>query len=60
MASPEFHRMVERMRTRATAAGASQPTIDQLREAMEEVGRKFAPPPGVTFSQVDAAGVPAE
>lgn len=60
MASPEFHRMVERMRTRAKAAGASQPTIEQLREAMEEVGRKFAPPAGVTFSPVDAAGVPAE
>jgi epsilon-lactone hydrolase len=57
MASSKFYRLVERMR--ANAAPGPQ-TIEALRANMEEVGRKFAPPDGFTFTPVDAGGVAGE
>jgi monoterpene epsilon-lactone hydrolase len=57
MASPEFHRLVERMRARGRPGPQ---TIAELRANMEEVGRKFAPPAGVTFAPAEADGVPGE
>jgi epsilon-lactone hydrolase len=57
MATPEFHRLVERMRQRRPAAPQ---TIEELRAGMEEIGRKFAPPKDIVFTRVDAGGVPAE
>ncbi|HEY0184055.1 MAG TPA: alpha/beta hydrolase [Rhodopila sp.] len=57
MASPEFHRLVDRMRARRSTGVQ---TIEQLRAGMEEAGRKFAPPRGVTFTPADADGVPGE
>jgi len=57
VASPKFHRLVERMRARATTGPK---TIEELRAEMEEVGAKFTPPAGVAFTQVDAGGVPGE
>lgn len=57
MASPKFYRLVERMRARATPGPK---TIEDQRAEMEEVGRKFTPPADVTFTQVDAGGVPGE
>ena len=57
MASPEFHRLVDRMRARATPGVRP---IAVLREEMEEVGRKFKTPADVAFTRVAANGVPAE
>ena len=57
MASPEFYRLLERMRARRPTAPQA---IEQLRADMEAVGRIFQPPPDVTFTRIDAAGVPAE
>ncbi len=57
MASPEFHRLVERMRQRRLA---TPQTIEELRAGMEELGRKFAPPEDVVLTRVEAGSVPAE
>jgi phosphinothricin tripeptide acetyl hydrolase len=57
VASPKFYRLVERMRSRATGG---QKTIEELRAEMEETGRKFTPPDGVTFVPADASGVAGE
>jgi epsilon-lactone hydrolase len=57
VASPEFHRLVERMRARRTTG---LQTIEQLRASMEEVGRKFSPPADVSFVSADANGVSGE
>ena len=57
MASPEFHRLVERMRQRQPVAPQ---TLEELRARMEELGRKFAPPKDIAFTPTDAGGVAAE
>lgn len=57
MASQKFYRLVERMRANATPGPK---TIEKMRADMEDVGRKFTPPAGVTFTPADAGGVPGE
>ena len=57
MASPEFYRLVERMRARASPGVRP---IAVLREEMEEVGKKFRLPADVVFAPVEANGVPCE
>jgi monoterpene epsilon-lactone hydrolase len=57
MASPKFYRLVERMRARGNPGLR---TIEELRADMEEVGRKFTPPAGVSFIAADAGGTPGE
>jgi hypothetical protein len=57
MASPKFYRLVERMRA---GGNPGLRTIEELRADMEEIGRKFIPPAGVSFIAVDAGCTPGE
>jgi epsilon-lactone hydrolase len=57
MASPEFYRLVERIRARRPTAPRS---VAEMRAEMELVGQRFQPPKGVRFAAAEAGGVPAE
>jgi len=55
--SPEYHRFIEKVRSRPKAVGA---TVEQTRETLEKIGARMSVPDGVTIASVDAGGVPAE
>lgn len=57
MASPEFHALVSKMRSRPRQLDQ---TIDQARAGMVATSRAFAPSPSAVFQTVSANGVPAE
>lgn len=57
MASSEFHRLVERLRSRPTPAN---PTVAEMRAGFAALSRLYAPPADTHIDKVDAGGVPAE
>jgi len=57
MASPEYHRFIEKVRSRPKAVGA---TVAETRETLEKIGRGMKGPENVVRTAVDAGGVPAE
>jgi epsilon-lactone hydrolase len=57
MASSEYHRFIEKVRSRPKA---QNPTLAETRAELEKIGARLTVPPGVAFEPVDAGGVPAE
>ncbi len=57
MASSEFHRLVERLRSRPTPAN---PTVAEMRAGFAALARLYAPPADTHSEKVDANGVAAE
>ncbi len=57
MASSEFHRVVERLRSRPTPAN---PTVAEMRAGFAALARLYAPPADTHSEKVDANGVAAE
>jgi acetyl esterase/lipase len=57
MASPQFHRLVERLRARPSAPN---PSVAEIRSGFVALSRQYPPPAGTHVEKVNAAGVPAE
>ena len=57
MASPEFHRLVERLRARPVLA---KPTVADMRAGFAALARLYAPPADARFEAVSVNGVRAE
>src|SRR5215813_14038889 len=57
MASPEFHRLVERLRARPNLPN---PTMEEMRAGFAALARQYPPPPQARFERVNAGGVAAE
>ncbi len=57
MASPEFYKLVEKMRSRPPVPGQ---TVEQLRAGFVTTSLRFPPSPTASFEPVDASGVSAE
>ncbi|MFO1159627.1 MAG: alpha/beta hydrolase [Reyranellaceae bacterium] len=57
MASPEFHRLVDRLRARPTPAN---PSVEESRAGFAALARLYPPPADARFEIVDAGGVRAE
>lgn len=57
MASPEFHRLVDRLRARPILAS---PTVADMRAGFAALARLYAPPADARFEAVNANGVRAE
>lgn len=57
MASPEFHRLVERLRARPSSAN---PTVEESRAGFAALARLYPPPADAHFASVDESGVDAE
>jgi epsilon-lactone hydrolase len=58
MASPEYHRFIEKLRARPKPA--TPPPVTEQRAEFEKIAARFALPQGVTYTAVDADGVKAE
>lgn len=58
MASPEYHRFIEKLRARPKPA--QMPPIAEQRAEFEKIAARLALPAGVSFDPVEAGGVPAE
>ena len=57
MASPQFHRLVERLRARPKPAN---PTMAELRAGFAALAQQYPPPADAHFETVDAGGARAE
>jgi monoterpene epsilon-lactone hydrolase len=57
MASPQFDRLVERLRARPTLPN---PTVEEMRAGFAALARQYPPPADVHIEKASASGVPAE